>query len=52
VVVEHLRSVEQVLRHRESSVGVVREQHTLGERGGGLEVNRLYLVLRGQGGEP
>ena len=42
-VVEHQRLLEQRLRDRERAVGVAGQQHALGERGGGAQVDGRAL---------
>ena len=43
VVVEHLRLVEQRLGEQQRAAGVARQQHALGQLGGGVQVDRRWL---------
>ncbi len=47
VVVEHQRLDEQRLRERQRAAGVAGQQHALGQRGGGVQVDRLGIRRRG-----
>ncbi len=40
MVVEHARLCDQDLRERERAPGIARQQHALGQRGGGAQVDR------------
>jgi hypothetical protein len=49
VVVEHQRLDEQRLRERQGAPGVAGQQHPLGQRRGGVQVDRLGIRRRGGG---